>query len=57
LNVLPAKAKERGRTVSATQGKAKYNATSAENADTDLANKVGTALTTLNTFKEFIESH
>ena len=57
MNVLPVEAKEHGRTVSATQGTATYNATFAESADTDSEKQVGTALMTLNTFKESIESH
>jgi hypothetical protein len=57
LNALTVEAKEHGRTEYAKQGKATYNAISAENADTDSAKQVGTGLTTLNMFKEFIESH
>ncbi|MDH5438860.1 MAG: hypothetical protein OEX76_08195 [Candidatus Bathyarchaeota archaeon] len=36
---------------------ATYNVTSAENADTDSAKQVGTAMINLNVFKDFIESH
>jgi len=36
---------------------ATYNATSAESVDTDSAKQVGTDLTDLNVFKEFIERH
>jgi len=57
LNVLPAEAKEYGRTEHAEQGTATCNAIFAESVDTDSAKQVGTALMTLNTFKEFIESH
>jgi hypothetical protein len=42
---------------SATHEPARYRDTSAESADTDSAKKAGTALTDMNMFKEFIESH
>ena len=57
MNVLPVEAKETGKTASATQTTAKYNATSAENVATGSAKPVGIAPMTLNVFKVFIESH
>jgi hypothetical protein len=50
-------AKESGRTAHAEQGKATYNATFVENAAIGLVKQAGTALMSLNLFKEFIERH
>jgi len=44
-----------GEMVYVTPRTATYNAISAENADTDSAKQVGTAMTILNAFKRFIE--
>jgi hypothetical protein len=49
--------KESGKMGFANPKTATCNATCAESADTDSAKKVGTALMTLNMFKEFIERH
>jgi hypothetical protein len=55
LHANHAEAKELGEMEHGEQEMATYNATSAKNADTDSAKQLGTALTHLNVFKEFIE--